>query len=250
MDKGENNTLVAHLGALRRALLRILAVTAALLPFTYFASPYLIEGLTRWCFPAGGNLYYFSPMEAFWVQLKLSLVAALVLAYPWNALQVWEFVLPALYPKEKRALGGWIVLSSLLFFGGGVFCVGVILPILMEFSGSFATASLRPMIGLEGFVDMAGWLTLAFALMFQTPIAVYLAVRMGFVSSAALAKKRPFVVVVILVLAALLTPPDVASQLLLAAPTWLLFEAGLLLARRAEKRRKAAEAAAESGADA
>ena len=73
--------------------------------------------------------------------------------------------------------------------------------------------------------------------MFQTPIVVYMAVRMGFASSAALAAKRPYVVVAILIAAALLTPPDVVSQILLALPTWLLFEAGLLLARRAEKRR-------------
>ena len=242
--KGGGNTLIAHLEALRRALLRILAVTLALFPLAYWASPYAIEALRSWCLPRGGELYYFSPMEAFWVQLKLSFVLSLALAYPWNALQLWKFILPALYPKERRALGGWILLSSVLFFCGGAFCVGAILPLLMSFSASFATPALRPLIGLEGFLDLAGWLTLAFALTFQTPIAVYLAVRMGLVSSATLARKRPYVVVAILVAAALLTPPDVVSQLLLAAPTWLLFEAGLLMARRAEKLREAENAAA------
>ena len=241
MSESGGNTLISHLEALRRALLRIVAATALLFPLAYWASPYLIERLARWCFPQGMSLYYFSPMEAFWVQLKLSLVLALIMAYPWNVLQLWKFVIPALYPKERRAIGGWIFLSSFLFFCGGVFCIGVILPILMRFASGFATPSLKPMIGLEGFLDLAGWLTLSFALMFQTPIVVYMAVRMGIVSPDTLARKRPFVVVGILVLAALLTPPDVVSQLLLAAPTWLLFEAGLLLARRAEKRRAAAE---------
>ena len=170
MSGGGENTLISHLEALRRALLRIVAATALLFPLAYWASPYLVELLTRWCFPKGMSLYYFSPMEAFWVQLKLSLVLALVLAYPWNILQLWKFVIPALYPKERRAIGGWIFLSSLLFFCGGVFCVGLILPLLMKFAASFATPSLKPMIGLEGFLDLAGWLTLAFALMFQTPI--------------------------------------------------------------------------------
>ena len=235
------NTLIAHLEALRQALLRILVMTLILLPATYWLSPFAVEWLTKWCFPGGGKLYYFSPMEAFWVQIKLALVLALVIAYPWNALQLWKFVLPALYPKERRALGGWILLSTLLFFGGATFCVGAILPLLMRFSESFAAPSLEPLIGLAGFLELAGWLTLAFALMFQTPIAVYLAVRLGFVSSAALAGKRPYVVVAILIAAALLTPPDVVSQILLALPTWLLFEMGLLLARRAEKRRADAE---------
>ena len=244
---GGGNTLIEHLEALRRTLLRILAVTLLLVPLAYWASPYLIEALRRWCLPKGGQLHYFSPMEVFWVRLKLSLVLALALAYPWNMLQIWKFILPALYPKERHALGFWIVLSSFLFFGGGAFCILAILPLLMRFSISFATASIRPLIGLEGFLDMAGWLTLSFALMFQTPIVVYLAVRMDLVSTKDLAAKRPYVVVAILVLAALLTPPDVVSQLLLAAPTWLLFEAGLLLVRRAEKRRKAEEAAADAG---
>ena len=241
MSEGGENTLISHLEALRLALLRIVVVTALAFPLAYWASPYLIERLVRWCFPRGMNLYYFSPMEAFWVRLKLSLVLALALAHPWNVLQLWKFVLPGLYPKERRAIGGWIFLSSVLFYCGGIFCIGAILPILMKFSASFATPSLKPLIGLEGFLDLAGWLTLAFALMFQTPIVVYLVVRMGLVSSDTLARKRPFVVVGILVLAALLTPPDVVSQILLAAPTWLLFEAGLLLARQAEKRSAAAE---------
>ena len=237
---GGENTLISHLEALRSALLRIVAAVAILYLPCYWASPYLVEWLTRWCFSSGHELYYFTPMEAFWVQLKLALVVSLILSYPWNALQLWKFVLPALYPNERRALGGWITLSTLLFLGGAAFCVGAILPLLMRFSESFASPSLKPLIGLAGFLGLAGWLTLAFALMFQTPIVVYVAVRMGFVSSAVLAGKRPYVVVAILIVAALLTPPDVVSQILLALPTWLLFETGLLLARRAEKRRAAA----------
>ena len=239
MSSPDGNTLITHLEALRQALLRIVAATLILLPLTYWLSPYAVDWLTKWCFPEGGELYYFAPMEAFWVQIKLSLVFALVIAYPWNALQLWKFVLPALYPRERRALGGWITLSTLLFLGGAAFCVGAILPLLMRFSQSFQTPSLKPLFGLAGFLELAGWLTLAFALMFQTPIVVYMAVRMGFVSSASLAKKRPYVVVAILIVAALLTPPDVVSQVLLALPTWLLFETGLLLARRAERRRSA-----------
>jgi len=240
MSENEN-TLIAHLEALRWALLRIAAAMILVFPLMYWASPYAVEWLTVWCFPDGGELYYFTPMEAFWVQLKLALVMSLVATYPWNALQIWKFVLPALYSNERRALGGWILLSSLLFFGGGAFCIGVILPLLTDFAMGFSSTLLKPMIGLEGFLELAGWLTFAFALMFQTPIVVYMAVRLGFVSPAALASKRPYVVVVILILAAVLTPPDVVSQVTLAVPTWLLFEVGLLMARLAEKRRNGGE---------
>lgn len=231
----QENTLISHLEALRRALLRCLAVTGLLYPVGFFVSPWVIRALTRWCFPDGTGLHYFAPMEVFWVQLKLALVLSLAAAYPWNVWQLWSFVLPALYPRERRAFGRWIVLSSALFFAGGAFCIGAILPLIMDFSGAFAAPELTPVIGLRQFLDLAGWLTLAFGVMFQSPVAVMLAVRFGLVDADALAGKRPYVVTAILALAALLTPPDVLSQLMLALPTYLLFELGLLLARRVEK---------------
>lgn len=227
--------LIAHLEALRAALLKILIVTALLYPAGYFASPYVIRWLTRWCFPEGGQLHYFSPMEVFWVQLKLALVLALIAAYPWNIRQIWNFVLPALYASERRAIRWWLVFSTVLFLGGGAFCIGVILPLLMNFSQGFSTPELTPLLGLSSFLELSGWLTLAFGLMFQAPIVVLLAVRFGVITADSLARKRPYVVTAILVLAALLTPPDVVSQIMLAVPTWLLFEAGLLLARRVER---------------
>ena len=234
MDKNGND-LIAHLEALRAALLKIVVVTAVLFPAGYFASPHVIRWLTKWCFPEGGQLHYFAPMEVFWVQLKLALVLSLIVAYPWNLRQIWNFVLPALYAGERRALGWWLIFSTFLFLAGGAFCVGFILPLLMRFSQGFSTPELTPMLGLSSFLELSGWLTLAFGLMFQAPIVVLLAVRFGVISADSLARKRPYVVTAILILAALLTPPDIVSQVMLALPTWLLFEMGLLLARRAEK---------------
>ena len=248
MDEKENN-LIAHLEALRTALLKIVVVTAVLYPVGYFASPYVIRWLTKWCFPEGGQLHYFAPMEVFWVQLKLALVLSLIAAYPWNLRQIWNFVLPALYAGERRALGWWLVFSTVLFFGGGAFCVGAILPLLMRFSQGFATPELTPMLGLSSFLELSGWLTLAFGLMFQAPIAVLLAVRFGVITADSLARKRPYVVTAILVMAALLTPPDIVSQVMLALPTWLLFETGLLLARRVEKAARDGETADDESAE-
>lgn len=228
-----DNSLISHLEALRSALLRCVVATALLYPVGYLFSPYLIGFLIKWCFPAGaGALHYFAPMEVFFVQLKIALVTALCAAYPWNVLQIWRFLLPALYDNERKALRLWIIFSSSLFFAGTAFCVFLILPLLMSFSGGFATPELRPLIGLANFLNLAGWLAFAFGLMFQAPIVVMLAVRFGLISAGAVKDKRPYVIIVILVFAAILTPPDVISQLMLAVPTWLLFELGLALARR------------------
>ena len=232
----DGNTLIAHLEALRWALLRIAAAMILVFPLMYWASPHLVEWLTVWCFPDGRGLYYFSPMEAFWVQLKLALVMALMMAYPWNIFQIWRFVLPALYRKERRALGLWIFFSSVLFAGGIAFCIGLILPVLMKFSGGFATPELQPVLGLANFLNLAGWLMLAFGVMFQSPIAVLLAVRFGVISAETIRRKRPYVMTGILIAAAILTPPDIVSQVMLAVPTWLLFELGLILAGKMEER--------------
>ena len=235
MDGEES--LVSHLEALRRALLRIIVATGIVYPFGYIISPKVISFLVQWCCPPEiGALHYFAPMEVLFVKLKLALVLALVIAYPWNIFQVWEFLLPALYKDERRALGSWLLSSSFLFALGVAFCILFILPLLMGFSGGFATVELKPVLGLAGFLNLSGWLMLAFGLMFQVPILVLLAVRFGVISYESLRDKRPYVMVLILIAAAILTPPDVVSQVMLAVPTWLLFEIGLFISKRMEKR--------------
>ena len=231
-------TLVGHLEALRWTLLRIIFAVALLYPIAFFLSPHAINLLVRWSFPPEvGRLYYFAPMEVFWVQLKMALMLALALSYPWDVLQIWRFLRPALYKEERRMLGGWIVFASVLFFGGMAFCVALILPLLMRFSGGFATPELQPILGLANFLNLAGWLMLAFGAMFQTPILVLLAVQFGVISADSLRRKHPYVMTVILFAAAVLTPPDVVSQVMLAIPSWLLFELGLILAKQMEKKR-------------
>ena len=239
MDTSGENTLAGHIEALRWTILRILLAIALLYPIGYWLAPHAIRCLVAWAFPeGGGQLHYFSPMEVFWVQLKLGLYLSLLLSFPWNLWQVWKFILPALHPGEKRSLGLWLFASTFLFAGGCAFCLAIILPMLMRFAGSFSQDALQPLYGLANFLELAGWLSLSFGLMFQAPVAVLLAVRFGAISAARLASFRPYVLVGILILAAILTPPDVVSQLLLALPTWLLFEIGLFLARRLDPPQK------------
>jgi len=236
MKDGEES-LVSHLEALRRTILRIIVATALVYPLGYIACPLVISFLVKWCCPPEvGALHYFAPMEVFFVKLKLALVLALVIAYPWNIFQVWKFLLPALYKDERRALGAWLLFSSCLFALGVAFCIGFILPLLMGFSGGFASVELRPVLGLAGFLSLSGWLMLAFGLMFQVPVLVLLAVRFGVISYESLRKKRPYVMVLILIAAAVLTPPDVVSQVMLAVPTWLLFELGLVISKQMGKK--------------
>ncbi len=229
--------LIAHLEALRNAIIACLIAIALFYPFSYWASPYVIDFLIKQCIPENvGSLHYFAPMEVFWTQLNLSLILAVILAYPWCLWQCWKFLFPALYKDEAKALKIWLLSSSILFACGVAFCIYFIMPIIMGFSGSFSSDGIKPIIGLQNFLSLTGWLMLAFGLMFQAPIIVLLAIRFGLTTSESLREKRPFVIVGILFFSALLTPPDVVSQILLGVPTWLLFELGLILAAKVERK--------------
>ena len=233
MAEAQPDTFIAHLEELRRTLLACLASWALALPAGLALAPWTVSALLRWSCPASlSTLHYFSPLEVFVVHLRMGCVIAAVLCYPYAMHRIWRFLRPALYDNERRSLRVWIVYSSVLFLAGGAFCIATILPILMQFSASFATPRITPVIGIAQFMSLAGALILAFGVMFQTPIAVCALVRFGVISVEKLKQSRPYMLIVILIVAAILTPPDVLSQIMLALPTWLLFEVGIFLASR------------------
>ncbi len=232
MNPRKEETFLDHLEALRRALLASILSLAVLYPVAYLLTPKWIRLLIFHAFPAGmGTLHYFGPLDLFRLKLETAFIVDLVLAFPFLLRQGWKFLSPALYRQEKGLLFGGILLSSMLFFAGAFFSAFVMLPLAMAFSGSFQTAEIQPLLGIVNFLTLAGWLMLAFGLMFQTPVAVLLAVKTGLVSVARLRRLRPYAATVILIVSAIVTPPDVVSQVMLAIPTYLLFEGGIFLAR-------------------
>ena len=232
MAENEQDKLTYHLSELRKTILSIVVCVAVLFPIGYFLAPYCIDWLVRWSFPIdNAQLNFFSPMEVFILNLKIGFVIALVLGFPYIIYKIWQFLLPALYDKEKKFVKTAVFCSTFLFILGAAICVGFVLPLVIRFSMSFATEQIRPILGISNFVVLSGWLMLAFGLMFQFPIAIYFLVRFDIISLESLKNKRPYVVVILLFLAALLTPPDVVSQILLFIPTYLLFELGLFFAK-------------------
>lgn len=230
-------TLISHLEALRRALLRsIIALAIGIVPL-FLVSPYVLDWFCEQIALQGGiTLHYFSPMEVFLLQLKISALLDCVLFSPYIAWNIWQFVLPALYEKEKRFIRSIVALTSMLFIAGVAFCLIVCFPLIVQFGMNFAGATLQPVFGVSNLVSLALWLSLAFGCMFQFPLVTYALIRAGIVSYETVCSKRPYVVVAILLFAAFLTPPDIISQLLLGAPTYLLFETGLFAARRFKNR--------------
>lgn len=232
-----------HLEALRQTILRGLAVFAALLIpaalLVHHFLPLLLRHVSVWV--PGYKFYYLSPLEPFFIELKMTLAVAFLLGLPVHFLLWSQFLAPALYQHEKRLITGLLAAALGLFTAGGALALFGVLPFLLRFSAGFATAEWQPLLTFNSLLSLALMLLLGFGLVFQLPIAILLLIRGGILQTSTLKKHRPAVLVSILILAAILTPPDVISQCMMAIPAYLFFEISLLIASRLEKQKKEAE---------
>jgi sec-independent protein translocase protein TatC len=227
-----------HLEELRFVILKIIICLFILLPVMFWLAAPAVDFLVTNCCPPGFTLKYFSPLEPFFVRMKVALLLALFCGLPYIAFQTWRFIAPALYKKERMWISRLSLMSWLLFIGGAVFCYYLILPAMMRFSLSLQTPKLQPVIGIGSFIGLTNMLLLGFGLMFQFPIAVFMLAASGIVKLETLKKQRALVLVIILTLSAILTPPDVLSQIMMTVPAYLLFEISLLLGTIAIKEQK------------
>ncbi len=232
MDEREES-LILHLEALRSMLVRCLSALGICLVPMFLAAPYAMEKLIKIIIGGNeGSLNFFSPMEVFILQIKIAVVLDLLICFPYIARQIWKFLLPALYENERKFIKSIVLTSSCLFVCGVLFCVFFILPLIISFGISFATADIKAVFGVSNIIGLALMLSVIFGLMFQFPLITYSLIRSGMVSYRAVQDKRPYIFVAILIIAGILTPPDIVSQLMLTIPTYLLFEAGLFAARK------------------
>lgn len=178
------------------------------------------------------SLVFLAPAEAFWMHLKVSFVAGLILSLPVILYQFWKFISPGLLLKEKKYVGPFVVIASLLFLVGALFCFLLVLPFAMGFLLTYKTGSMTPMLSVGNYVDFCLKFILAFGAVFELPIIIVLLTRMGLVTPKTLAKNRKYAVLAAFVVAALLTPtPDAFNQTLMAVPIMVLYEAGILVSR-------------------
>lgn len=244
MDSPEN--LLSHLVELRQRLMRILIAVGiaflALLPWSGELYALLARPLLA-ALPAGGQMIATEVTTPFFVPMKVTLLAALLLALPYVLHQIWGFVAPGLYAHEKRLVGPLVVASTVLFFCGMAFAYFLVFPVVFRFVTGIAPQGVAVMTDIGKYLDFVLTLFVAFGVTFEVPIAVILLARMGVVNVATLRESRPYVIVGAFVIGAILTPPDVISQIMLALPLWLLYEAGVLVAAALERRTARPEAA-------
>ena len=226
--------LIEHLIELRSRLLRgaagLFVVLLCLLPFATDLYGLLAEPLLRHL-PAGQSIIATNPAGAFFAPIKLALFCALFLTMPWQLYQLWAFVAPALYAREKRLALPLLASAVLLFYAGCAFAFFLVLPAVFHFLTSFGAGIIAVTPDAGAYLDFVLALFLAFGLSFELPVAMVILVLLGWVSPAQLKEARSYAVVGIFVVAAVVTPPDVVSQLMLAIPMCLLYEIGIHAAR-------------------
>jgi len=241
--------LVAHLAELRDRLLRcVLAILILFLGLFYFANDiyfFVSEPLRRFL-PEGTTMIATEVASPFLTPFKLTLVASVIAAMPYILFQLWSFIAPGMYEKEKRIAIPLLISSIFLFYAGLAFAYYVVFPLVFGFFSSVGPEGVSYTPDITKFLDIVLKLFFAFGIAFEIPIATVLLIWAGVTDADTLAQKRPYIIVGCFVFGMLLTPPDIISQSLLAFPMWLLFELGVFFGRFITKREQQ-EQASETG---
>lgn len=224
-------SLVQHLVELRNRILRsVLCILVVFLGLFYFANDiytFISAPLERFL-PENSSMIATEVASPFLTPFKLTFFAALFLSMPYVLYQIWLFISPALYQRERRLALPILLSSILLFYAGMAFAYFVVFPLIFGFFTSVGPANVTVMTDISSYLDFVLKLFFAFGLAFEIPVVAVILIVAGVTTADSLAHKRPYIIVGCFVVGMLLTPPDVLSQTLLALPMWLLFEAGLL----------------------
>ncbi|MCV2363224.1 twin-arginine translocase subunit TatC [Paucibacter sp. DJ1R-11] len=232
---GTEQPFVSHLIELRDRLVR--ASLAVLLVFgvlAFYPGPAALYDLLAAPLvaqlPKGTTLIATNVISPFLVPLKITLLAAFLVALPVVLYQVWAFVAPGLYSHEKRLVLPLVFSSTLLFIVGVAFCYFFVFGQVFKFIQSFAPKSITASPDIEAYLSFVMSMFIAFGAAFEVPVVVVVLARMGLVSVQKLRDFRQYFIVLAFVIAAVITPPDVVSQLALAIPMCILYELGLFAA--------------------
>lgn len=231
----EEQPLIAHLTELRNRLVHslicVLLVFLCLAAFSKDIYSTIATPLIR-KLPEGTNMIATEVASPFLVPFKLTIFTAIFISMPYLLYQLWAFISPGLYKKEKRFAMPLLFTSIVLFYAGTAFAFFIVFPLVFGFFTSIAPEGVAVMTDISHYLDFILKMFFAFGLAFEVPIATILLITSGITSYEGMRKKRPYIIVGAFVIGMLLTPPDILSQVLLALPMWVLFEAGLYLSKR------------------
>jgi sec-independent protein translocase protein TatC len=235
----EKLPLTSHLEELKARIIRVLIAIGIGFGICYLFKEWSFTVITKplaSALPSHSSMIFTGLPEAFFIHMKIAFFASLFLTAPYTLFEIWRFVSPGLYKKEKRLVIPFLFFSTLLFSGGILFGYFIALPPAFRFFVSFSTDFLKPMISFREYLSLTLKFLLAFGLSFEMPIFIFFLAKIGVVNSKMLAKQRRFAILIIFIVAAVFTPsPDVISQILMAVPLLILYEVGIILAKFAKK---------------
>jgi sec-independent protein translocase protein TatC len=243
---GTEAPFVSHLVELRDRLIRaLIAIVVCFAALAFWPGPAglydLLAAPMVAHLPEGAKLIATNVISPILVPLKITLMAAFLVALPVVLYQVWAFVAPGLYSHEKKLVLPLVISSTFLFLLGVAFCYFLVIPGMSKFIQAFAPSAITAAPDIEQYFGFVLTLFLVFGIAFEVPVAVIVLVRVGVVSIEQLKKFRGYFVVASFIIAAVVTPPDVISQLALAVPMCILYEIGIIAARIFVKHTKAPE---------
>ena len=243
--------LLDHLIELRTRLMwslaSILLLFIVIFPFSENVYQVLVQPLADIFEELGGQrrLIFTALHEAFFTYIKLSLITALFIAFPFISMQFWMFVAPGLYKNEKKALAPFLVATPVLFFLGGAMVYFIVMPWAYEFLLAFELEggpNTLPIVSepkVNEYLSLSINLIFAFGICFELPVVLTLLGRIGIISSKGMAEKRKYAILISFIVAAIITPPDVISQIMLASVLIILYEISIFSVRLIEKGRGA-----------
>jgi len=243
--------LIEHLIELRRRLLWSVAALAIAFFGCLYVAKDIFAVLVQPLLKAGqGKIIYTDVFEAFFAEIKVAFFSAMMVAFPVIATQVWRFVAPGLYAKEKRAFLPFLLMTPILFMSGAALAYFVAMPVALKFllgySGNVGGVAQEALPGVGNYLSFVTKFIFGFGVGFLLPVLLMLLERAGLVTRTQLKDGRRYAIVGAFVVAAVLTPPDIVSQLLLAVPLCLLYELAIIAIWFTERRRaKETPAAAE-----
>lgn len=240
-SEGGKMSFLEHLDELRKRIIRaLLSLSVGVAIAVYFLEDilnFVMRPLSA-TLPPGASFIFTYPTEAFMLRIRIALIAGLFIATPLVFWQVWQFVAPALYAKERRYAIPFVVLSSIGFIGGAAFSHYVAFPLMWRFFASFSDDMIVFMPRIEDTFSMYMRMLLGMAAVFQMPAMVFFLARMGVITARWMIRKFKYAVLVIVVIAAILTPSsDVASQMIVAGPMVVLYGLSILIAWMFGKKR-------------
>lgn len=244
---GSEAPLLDHLIELRKRLIRSLIVLFILLIACFLVASQIFDILLEPYrsvapVPEDVRLIYTAPQEFFFTQLSVAFFGALFVGFPYLAVEVYQFVAPGLYRKERKAFIPYLVATPVFFFVGATLVYFVVLPMVMRFFMAMQTEEIEMLVKVSEYLSLAMTLIIAFGICFQLPVVLTLLAQIELVTADQLKKGRRYAIVGILAVAAFITPPDPISQIGLAMPVYLLYEAAILSVKFIEKRRAQREA--------